>query len=108
MDSFQENNIYEETLRALYEQERPSVLFRPNLTIDGNQYCALYGTDLMSGVGGFGDTADAAMRDFDKQWVESKAPTKAKCRFCGVTSKALDKNRYCDVCVRGMGRTKGD
>ena len=78
MDSFLENNIYEETLRTLYEQERPSVLFRPKLMLDGNQYMALYGEDLMNGIGGFGDTADLAMRDFDKQWIESRAPTPAR------------------------------
>ena len=60
-----------------YERTRPSVLFRPALTIDGNMYCALYGADLMDGVAGFGDTADAAMRDFDKNWCEMKPPTPA-------------------------------
>ena len=48
---------------------RPSVLFRPSLSVDGNQFCVLYGTDLQSGIAGFGDTPDKAMRDFDKSWV---------------------------------------
>ena len=47
---------------------RPSAVFRPSLSIDGNQYCALFGTDLQSGVAGFGDTPEAAMADFDKNW----------------------------------------
>lgn len=59
------------------ELTRPSVLFRPTLTIDGNMYCALYGDDLMTGIAGFGDTAEAAMRDFDKNWREMKPPTPA-------------------------------
>ena len=36
------------------EQIRPSVLFRPDLSLDGNQFCALYGPDLMQGCAGFG------------------------------------------------------
>lgn len=51
-----------------YEAMRPSVLYRPGLSIDGDQWCALYGDDLQSGVAGFGDSPDAAMRAFDAAW----------------------------------------
>ncbi len=51
-----------------YAYTRPSAVFRPALRIDGNQYCALFGADLQSGVAGFGDTPEAAMSDFDKAW----------------------------------------
>ena len=108
MEQIFEVPIYEETLRLLYEQERPSILLRPKLFLDGNQYCVLYGADLMNGIAGFGDTADAAMRDFDNNWVRSKAPTPAKCKVCGDTGKPLDKNGHCSVCVNGMDRTNGD
>jgi hypothetical protein len=47
---------------------RPSVLYRPNLSIDGNVWCALYGSDLQDGVAGFGDSIEAAMADFDREW----------------------------------------
>ena len=53
---------------AAFEQQRPSVLFRPQISKDGNQWCALYGDDLQNGVAGFGDSPDLAMRDFDKNW----------------------------------------
>jgi hypothetical protein len=56
---------------------RPSVMFRPTLSVDGNQYCALYGENLHEGCAGFGDTADLAMWDFDKNWREQKAPRAA-------------------------------
>jgi len=56
---------------ATYEHQRPSVLFRPVLTIDGNQWCALYGDNLQDGVAGFGDSPANAMHDFDKNWQES-------------------------------------
>lgn len=57
---------------------RPSVLYRPALSVDGNMYCALYGDDLVQGVAGFGETAEAAMIDFDKNWYGKKAPRLAK------------------------------
>lgn len=46
----------------------PSVLYRPKLSIDGNQWCALYG-NLHEGVAGFGDSPEAAMDDFNANWV---------------------------------------
>lgn len=57
-----------------WQRQRPSVLWRPALSLDGNMYCALYGDDLMSGCAGFGSTAEEAMADFDKNWREQKAP----------------------------------
>lgn len=74
-NSFYESRIYEETMASLHEQQRPSMLLKPKLFLDGTQYCVLYGDNLMTGVAGFGDTADAAMRDFDKNWTQAKAPT---------------------------------
>jgi hypothetical protein len=47
---------------------QPSVLYRPSLSIDGNQWCALYGEDLQSGVAGFGISPQHAMWDFNKNW----------------------------------------
>ena len=48
----------------------PSAIYRPAISIDGNQWCALYGDDLQCGVAGFGDTPEQAMADFDKSWRE--------------------------------------
>ena len=53
----------------LVEQMRPSVLFRPRLAIDGDQWCALYGEDLQDGVAGFGHSPEEATRDFDRNWT---------------------------------------
>ena len=53
---------------AAAEHERPSVMFRPKLSIDGNQWCALYGDNLQDGVAGFGDSPAKAMYDFDRNW----------------------------------------
>lgn len=68
------------------EMTRPSVLFRPQLSLDGNKYCALYGSNLMDGCAGFGDTAAEAMADFDARWNNTKAPQPAiRCARCGET-----------------------
>lgn len=54
----------------------PHVLMRPEVYPDGNQWCALYGKDLMMGVCGFGDTPQAACAAFDEAWFKQKLPTK--------------------------------
>lgn len=48
--------------------EAPSVMFRPKLFIDGDQWCALYGENIQDGVAGFGKSPADAMWDFDKNW----------------------------------------
>lgn len=53
---------------AALEAQRPSVLFRPAIAMDGDQWCALYGDNLQDGVTGFGNTPHAAMLDFDSNW----------------------------------------
>ena len=52
-------------LRNAYE--RPSVVYRPSLEFDGKRWCAVYG-DNMHCCSGFGDSPDAAMWEFDKNW----------------------------------------
>lgn len=61
---------------AAGEYERPSVLFRPKLSIDGDQWCALYGDNLQDGVAGFGDSPAKAMYDFDRAWQKSLPETR--------------------------------
>lgn len=61
---------------AMLDYQRPSVLYRPTISIDGNQWCALYGENLQDGVAGFGDSPALAMEDFDANWVAC-LPTKA-------------------------------
>lgn len=60
------------------EHVRPSVLFRPSLSPDGNKWCALFGDDLVVGVAGFGDTPEEAMREFDRAWWALKPPVIAR------------------------------
>lgn len=58
---------------VLSEYDRPCVLWKPKLSIDGNQWCALYGDNLQDGVAGFGDTPAKAMHDFDRAWLHGTA-----------------------------------
>lgn len=64
--------IRQEILNAAYEQQRPFVLLHPQISLDGDQWCALYGSDMMCGVVGFGASPDEASRNFDKSWYERK------------------------------------
>lgn len=55
----------------------PEFTLRPRLFIDENQWCALYGEDIQSGLAGFGDSPHLAMMDFNKNYykkLETKKP----------------------------------
>ena len=71
--SWQKAHLQEQIGAIGNELQRPCVLFRPVLSVDGNQWCALYSANLQDGVAGFGDTPAAAMTDFDKNWYGQKA-----------------------------------
>lgn len=66
--SFQKAHLQQEIYAVSHEMQRPSVLFRPTISIDGNKWCALYGENLQDGVAGFGDSPAEAMAEFDKAW----------------------------------------
>lgn len=50
------------------EMTSPHVLMRPDVFLDGNAWCALYGPDIQVGVCGFGATPTEACTAFDKAW----------------------------------------
>jgi len=64
----------ERTSQAIREvvsnYDLPSVIFRPSLKVDGNQWCALYGDNLQDGVAGFGDSPANALHNFDQNWFK--------------------------------------
>lgn len=43
-------------------------MLKPKVSIDGDQYCVLYGEDLQSGICGFGETVYKAILDFNKSF----------------------------------------
>ena len=73
--SFATSSIRDEFVRAGMEMQRPSVLFRPTIAADGDQWCALLGDDLQSGVAGFGDTPAKAMEAFDEAFWRARTPS---------------------------------
>ncbi|MCK5606275.1 hypothetical protein KAR91_30525 [Candidatus Pacearchaeota archaeon] len=66
------HGIMQETVNmenmAASERLNPSFLYKPSLSLDGNQWCALLGSNLQHGVCGFGNTPREAMAAFDKAW----------------------------------------
>lgn len=54
----------------IVELKLPSEKYKPQLSIDGDMWCALYGENLQDGVAGFGKSPQLAMDDFDKNFVE--------------------------------------
>lgn len=51
----------------------PSVIYRPRIFKDGDQWCCLYGENLQEGVCGFGDTPEKACAAFNAAWSTEKA-----------------------------------
>ncbi len=60
---------------AAQEMARPSVLFKPTLSADGDMWCALLGENLQEGVAGFGETPCEAMLNFDQAFYKERTPT---------------------------------
>jgi hypothetical protein len=54
---------------AFADYQRPSVLYRPRLSLDGNMWIALYGDNLAEGCVGCGESPELAMAAFDKEWA---------------------------------------
>lgn len=67
------SEIAERMRVAANEHCRPSALFKPAVSRDGDQWCALYGENLMEGVAGFGDTPNQACVNFDIAWLNERA-----------------------------------
>jgi hypothetical protein len=64
------DSTHQSEMNVLVEKEEINLfsILKPKVTIDGNQYCVLYGEDLQSGIAGFGDTLMSAIFDFNKSF----------------------------------------
>ena len=60
--------------RLSHELLRPFRLQQTRISLDGNQWCVLYGENLQDGVAGFGPSPDLASRDFDRVWYQKVKP----------------------------------
>lgn len=45
-------------------------MLKPKLTKDGDEWCCMYGEDLMSGIAGFGKTPQKAITDWTNAWYK--------------------------------------
>lgn len=72
--SYAKQLMQQEIAAVGYEYQRPCVVFRPSLSIDGSMWCALLGDDLQTGVAGFGETPAAAMTAFDQAFWKGRTP----------------------------------
>ena len=69
--SYYSQNIQNEIMYVVGQYNKPSSIYRPSLSIDGNKWCALYGDNLQDGVAGFGDSPQEAMDDFNINFIEN-------------------------------------
>jgi hypothetical protein len=62
---------HESRMNVLGQAEEMNLfsILKPKVSIDGDQYCVLYGEDLQSGICGFGDTIILAIRDFNASFT---------------------------------------
>lgn len=67
--------IQQEFCAAANEMQRPSVLFKPTISADGDMWCVLLGENLQIGVCGFGKTPAEAMAEFDLAFWKGQTPT---------------------------------
>lgn len=66
--------LQEQFCATAMEMARPSVLFKPQLSADGDMWCALLGDNLQVGVAGFGKTPADAMLAFDSAFFKERTP----------------------------------
>jgi hypothetical protein len=59
-------NAAAEAIATEQARRAPHVLLSPRIFLDGDQWCALLGENLVEGVAGFGDTPEKACAEFDK------------------------------------------
>lgn len=61
--------------RGTLDQRKNAAIDRVSLTLDGDKWCALYGSNLQEGVAGFGKTPLEAIEAFDKEWCSKNGFT---------------------------------
>jgi hypothetical protein len=75
--SHQKAILLQEFCIAAGEMARPCVVFKPTISADGNEWCALLGENLQTGVSGFGKTPAEAMTAFDTAFWKAQTPKAA-------------------------------
>ena len=62
--------VHQSNMNVCIEREEINLfsMLKPKVSIDGNQWCVLYGENLQDGVAGFGDTLMKAIYNFNKSF----------------------------------------
>lgn len=71
--SYTRQILQQEFSIAAGEIGRPSAVFKPTLTRDGDQWCVLLGENLQEGLSAFGDTVAEAMSNFDVAFFKERS-----------------------------------
>ncbi len=98
----------EEAARSL---TLPHVVMKPRISIDGDQWCAIYGDDLASGVAGFGETPYKACEDFDREWENRRLEPipKKTCHGCEAEFRHEKPDvHFCGECNRKALKARPD
>ena len=86
---------YEMSTIAMENNMKLFSMLKPKLTIDGDQWCCLYGEDLRVGIAGFGDSTYKAIQNWNQEWYKKIQKTRmmeklkdlkfrARCKCVGV------------------------
>jgi len=67
---FDQEKEHREKMNLIIEQQEYNLvaILKPKITIDGNQWCVLYGENLQDGIAGFGETPYTAILNFNSAW----------------------------------------
>ena len=71
--------LFQEKIRAA-ELEVDCKLFsmlKPQIYVDGDRWCCLYGEDIQSGIVGFGKSPIEAIRQWNSEWYKEVAALEA-------------------------------
>lgn len=87
--SFAVEIVKQEFCVAAAEMARPSAVFKPVLSRDGNMWCALLGENIAEGLCAFGDTPAEAMANFDKAFQNERIPIRRKDEMMALHDRTM-------------------
>jgi hypothetical protein len=109
-------HVADQTLAAMQEMERycaahpgsPAAARRPGLSIRGRTFVALLGPTIEEGIAGFGDSVQAALSAFDRQYSRSRfADTRVEGQSVAPVSKSEQKSSaFSGTSFRRSGRMR--
>jgi hypothetical protein len=112
-DHWQGSQIADEIKNQQYLEMQLSIIkaLSPVFSMDGNQYCFLYGTLPNDCIVGFGDTPHDAMVDFVKSYYNQKAHGNSVKHSAlnepEITDEEIERDPYCDCKPHGRFNSVG-